>query len=145
MSETKIRVLLVDDEVYPISLYIKAMSRSGLIVDYCSTTEEAMDSHRASQSYDVILLDIMMDPGERFEGEAHQGGIRTGIFMLKELMRLHPTTPIIIITNVSDPDITAELKGMKPSVLIASKLDYPPLELVDLVERTVSKQEGVNS
>ena len=134
-------VLLVDDDKLPMKFYVKALQQKGFKVKQCLEPDSTLGfvEKKASQ-IDAIILDIMMPSGEVYKHEDTNEGLKTGVFLLKDIRRYCPSTPIVVLTNVKNPNTLNEFKG-KPLLRVVQKMEYPPFELVDLVEGMVGEQQ----
>jgi CheY-like chemotaxis protein len=126
------KLLIIDDETYPLHVYMRALEREGFSVEHSADIDDAL-CHAAKTQYDVILLDIMMSPGQRYANADHQEGLRTGTLAYSDLTRVSPNARIIVVTNVTDADVRNELCEMSPKPMIVNKVDYPPIQLIQLI------------
>ena len=134
-------VLLVDDDKLPMQFYVKALEEKGFKVRHCLEPGSALEfvGEKGSQ-IDAIILDIMMPPGDRYEHEHTNEGLRTGVFLLPDLRKYCPNIPVVVLTNVRNPDTLGLFKG-KALVEVIQKKDCPPFELAELVDEMVGKSE----
>ncbi|MFH1936314.1 MAG: response regulator [Bacteroidota bacterium] len=82
------RVLLIDDEKVAMQFYIKALRESGYEVIQVCDPDEAVEYMENSdeRTPDIIILDIMLPPGNRFRGRPDvEEGLRTGVLLYPEL------------------------------------------------------------
>jgi predicted nucleotide-binding protein len=103
---TKTKILFVDDEAYQSRLYIDAALDGGFDVQIAESVEEALELAR-SDSFDLILLDVMMPSGSFFDETETAGGFRTGKALARELSDIQPEAKIVAFTNSRDPEIEA--------------------------------------
>src|SRR5580704_2270097 len=89
-TEAHGNILVIDDERYPLILYLKALSDAGFAVRHCTTTDAGLSLARESWP-DLILLDVMMPPGQAYMEDQHDEGIRTGLLLFDDLRSLSPT------------------------------------------------------
>ena len=135
----KKHVLLVDDDRLPMQYYANALKLKGFEVQHCFDPDSALDfvKERAGQ-IDVIILDIMLPPGKAYENENTNEGLKTGVFLLKDIRDKCGNVPILVLTNVKNPKTLGEFKD-KVSVRLVQKMDCPPFKLAELVESLVSR------
>jgi DNA-binding NtrC family response regulator len=93
----KIRVLLVDDEASFIEYLGKRLAARGLEVAMAGSGEQAIQAVQAGE-LDVVVLDVKM-PG------------LSGVETLRELKRLRPSLPVIMLTGHAS--IESGVEGMK--------------------------------
>lgn len=85
------KILIVDDEEELRQRLRQALSHEQYMVDTAKNGEEALDKIVDDDSFDLIILDIMM-PGQ------------DGLSVLKELRRSSINTPVLMLTALSDLD-----------------------------------------
>ncbi len=103
---TKTKLLFVDDEAYQSRLYSDALLDGGFDVQIAESVDEALELAR-SDSFDLILLDVMMPSGSFFEETETAGGFTTGKALARELAEIQPEAKIVAFTNSRDPEIDA--------------------------------------
>ena len=79
------KVLIVDDNKLNIKVGIRVLSNFGFIIDECYDGLECLNKIKQGNTYDLILMDIMMP---NMNGEA----------CIKELKKMEITTPVIALT-----------------------------------------------
>jgi signal transduction histidine kinase len=93
---TPVRVLLVDDEPAIVSVFTKALARGGFTVTSFTRPEEALAAVvRNPAGFDVVVTDYRM-PG------------MLGLDLSRELRRLAPELPIVLISGNLDEDVLAQ-------------------------------------
>jgi CheY-like chemotaxis protein len=134
-------VLLVDDDRLPMEYYVRALEQKGFEVKQCFEPDNALElAAKECSEICAIVLDIMMPPGKKYDDvDTHQGLI-TGLFLLDDLRRHCPDTPVVVLTNVRNPKTLDKLKG-KPLVEVVQKMDYPPFEFAELVDKITKKHK----
>jgi len=91
---TKARILLVEDDRENSRMLREALTKRGYAVTEAHSGEEALASIQA-ESHDVVLSDIRM-------------GRVDGLAVLRAVSRLHPETPVIIMTGFGSVDTAVE-------------------------------------
>lgn len=136
-------ILLVDDDKLPMKFYVKALAQSGFKVKHYSEPDGALAfvEEKGSQ-IKAAILDVMMPPGEAYEGEDTKEGLRTGVFLWRDVKRLcRQDMPIVILTNVKNPETLAMFEeGPLPKVV--QKMGCPPFELAKMVSDMISENEN---
>ncbi len=130
-------VLLVDDDKLLMQLYVGALERKGYKVKHCFEPDSALAFVKENgRQIDAIILDVMMPPRKPYENEDTNGGLKTGIFLLRDLRKYCPNVPVVVLTNIRDPETLDEL-GKDPEVEVVRKFNCPPFELVDLITQKI--------
>jgi CheY-like chemotaxis protein len=99
-------ILFIDDEprfVDSCALYLRDIGQFD--IDLVANVDEAMNRLDTDNNIQLAILDIMMPPGNKFKDIDTKKGLRTGEFLYKEIRKNHPNLPIIVFTNVSNPDV----------------------------------------
>jgi two-component system copper resistance phosphate regulon response regulator CusR len=111
-----VHVLIVEDERRIASFVARGLSREGYAVQAVVDGDGALAS-AARQEPALVLLDVML-PG------------RDGIAVLRELLTLKPTLPVMMLSARSDPET-------KVAALRAGAIDYvaKPFSFDELLER----------
>ena len=135
-------LLLVDDDKLPMQFYVKALNDKGFKVERCFEPDGALGfvEEKGSQ-ISAIILDIMMPPGKAYKNEDTHEGLRTGVYLLRDIRKHCAHVPVIVLTNVKNPKTLDEFKG-KPSVKVVQKMEYPPFELAGLIDETLTTHEN---
>lgn len=109
-------VLIVEDERRIASFVARGLSREGYAVQAVADGDGALAS-AARQEPALVLLDVML-PG------------RDGIAVLRELMAMKPSLPVMMLSARSDPET-------KVAALRAGAIDYvaKPFSFDELLER----------
>jgi PAS domain S-box-containing protein len=115
------RVLFLDDNEELVSALVKTLSRQGYRVNGHTAPNAALDAVRAEpQAYDVFVSDHKM-PG------------MSGLDVARELSRIRPDLPVIIISGYVDNDLqrTARELGVRRLLHKLHTLD----ELVEVIDQ----------
>jgi DNA-binding response OmpR family regulator len=88
------KILIVEDDLKIASFVQKGLKEQGYVIDVCHDGDAGYDL-ASSESYDVILLDIML-PG------------RAGLSILRSLREQKNTVPVILLTARSGLDERVE-------------------------------------
>jgi CheY-like chemotaxis protein len=101
MSESRGRILWVDDEVELLRPHIRFLTGKGYVVDTATNGEDAVEMLKEGV-FDLIFLDEMM---------AGMGGLRT----LAKIKEIRPQVPVIMITKSEDEGLMENAIGKKIS------------------------------
>jgi len=136
------KLLLIDDDIsanQTVSVpgvgvymwyYAEELRDTGYEVTEVNSVDRAIEI-LASQSFDLILLDLMMPPGKSLAEADTATGMRTGVVFAERLAQSHPDIPVVILTMVASPSATNALHN-KPNVKkILQKTENPPSAIVE--------------
>ncbi len=121
MPESKIRVLLADDEAH-IRLMLKTvmMSMGAIVVGEAKNGAEAIEFYRREQPH-IAFLDINMP-------------IKTGIDALKEIKNEFPDALVMMMTSVADMETIEQCLEAGAANYILK--DTPIQELKQMIKET---------
>jgi DNA-binding NtrC family response regulator len=117
----KKKALVIDDEQIVLDSVGALLLDKGFEVDVCLTGREGLD-WAIERKYDVILTDIRMPD---------IGGMR----VLRDVKRIHPTLPVIMITGYASVD--SAVQAMKLGAAEYIEKPFEPEQLIDAVNRAL--------
>ena len=129
MTETKLRVLVLDDEPIVCKRLQPALEKLGFAVDTFTQSVEAM--HQVQQStYDIVITDLKMKEID-------------GMRFLEEVKKRHPQTEVIVITGFATMETAKQSfqKGVFDFIAKPFKLS----EIQDVVTRAAAKLRGAKA
>lgn len=129
MSESNSRILVVDDDRRLRELISKFITESGYRVENAASAPEAR-SHLAAQSFDMIVLDIMM-PGE------------TGIELTQSLRESGNLIPILFLT--AKDTVEDRIYGLDSGGDDYLQKPFEPTELLARMRAILRRQAKVQS
>jgi CheY-like chemotaxis protein len=118
----KKRILLVDDEPDVTTAFGMILQDEGLEVHTFNDSLSALSKFNASQSYDLVLLDIKMPNMDGFQ-------------LYEEIRKIDDTVKVCFITAYEVDYST--LKGRFPKLEIHNSLIKKPIGSEDLVRRVM--------
>lgn len=136
-------VMLIDDDREPMKFYVMALEREGFEVKQIPGPDEAIGYVRnpSNPRPDIIILDIMLPPGKRYEGKFEcDEGLRTGILLYPELKEYCHNVPFLVLTNLKKA--RKDFRKVDSDVSILQKIDTPPFDLVRRVKGIIKR--GIN-
>ncbi len=119
-------ILLVEDETRVADFIRRGLSAEGWSVDHAADGEDALE-HAASNTYDVILLDLML-PGIQ------------GQDVCRKLRARKSTTPILMLTALDSPEEKVEGLKMGADDYLPKPFDFE--ELIARVEALHRRATG---
>jgi DNA-binding NtrC family response regulator len=123
MTETKLRVLVLDDEPIVCKRLQPALEKLGFAVDTFTQSVEAM--HQVQQTaYDIVITDLKMKEID-------------GMRFLEEVKKQRPQTEVIVITGFATMETAKQSfqKGVFDFIAKPFKLS----EIQDVVTRAAAK------
>lgn len=100
------RILFLDDDVFQTKYNVAELEKD-FIVDRYSNVDDALSDivskKDAGYAWAGAVLDIMMPPGQ-FAGVSPDG-METGWHFFKELRKIQPKIPVIVITNLGENEV----------------------------------------
>jgi CheY-like chemotaxis protein len=129
------KILFVDDERTPTEYFVNAL-RADHKVNFVRMAADAKKEVAKADDfdYDAVILDIMMPPGP-YAAESPDG-LRTGLYILRDLRLRHPEIPVIALTNAVDPALLEALQ-LQPNVKTLDKTQILPSALPEIVKAVV--------
>ncbi len=121
MTNSKYKILLVDDDTFISDMYALKFSKAGHELDVANTVDEAIDKLRAHNDYDAIATDIIM-PG------------KDGYDFLRIVQEedLVGDAVILVLSNQDGPEEKKRFKklGAKEHIVKAHALPNEVLEMI---------------
>ncbi len=137
-------ILFIDDEKREMDSYVRELELSGYQVSFQKNVDAAIDFFEGNfREIELLVLDIMMPPGEVFKNVDTEGGLTTGIHVYKRVRQRFPTLPVVILTNVTDENIIESFRK-EAHCRFLSKEEYLPFELVDEIKEVLLRAQGQN-
>ena len=122
----KMRVLLVEDD-YAVSQSIETMlKKEGMVVDATDLGEDGLDIAKL-YDYDIIILDLMLPDMNGYE-------------VLKNLRSAKVTTPVLILSGLSEPD--KKVKGLGYGADDYLTKPFDKAELLARIQAVVRRSKG---
>lgn len=136
------QVLLIDDDKESMKYYEMAMRLDGYDIGRAMNPDEAMEYVTHHPEPDIVILDIMLPPGDLFaENPECDQGLRTGILLYPELRQHYGKVPFIVLTNLRNPDTIRDFSEIAPNVPVHQKIDTPPQKLLDMLRKMVPQED----
>jgi CheY-like chemotaxis protein len=137
----KRHVLLIDDDVLCMRWYLEALKEEDFEAYQVRDPDAAIEylSNTHTLRPDVIVLDIMLPPGQRYRGRPDcRGGLDTGILLYEEIRKICTDVPVIFLTSVLNP---STLSALRPKAAVYDKSDLAPFELASVLRRVLGEED----
>jgi CheY-like chemotaxis protein len=128
-------ILIIDDNKYPTIYYVRELEQEGFIVKHVRDPDKAFE-FIATTKPSLVISDIMMPPGERYQDKDKEGGLMTGYFIYSDLRALYPELPIIILTNMMNEKRLAGFP-IENNLKVLKKLECLPDDLLEIVYKMI--------
>jgi len=131
-------VLIIDDDHLVMNVYEAALRKRGFEVtrfggEQC--VDEALQFLRErAKAVDIIVVDIMMPPGEALKDQDTDQGMKTGVFLLKMLKDSYPDLPLLVLTNVQNEETLELVRRVAPQTKVLRKAYCLPFDLADEIK-----------
>jgi|SRR5580704_4153578 DNA-binding NtrC family response regulator len=131
-------LLLIDEDSASMRYYLLEFREAKFLCKHCRNVDDALvELKERGSTYDLVLLDSAMPPGEAYAKVETEAGTQTGKFLFEDIRKLLPDVPVIILTNFSSLEwIQNACKG--PHVAVVRKLEMLPIELIDKVQKMIN-------
>jgi len=110
------RILFVDDEDWSVKPYFEKLRDRGCEVDLAVDGDGAL-AHLQQQRYDLVVLDIMLPPGEKMGRGVEPR--KTGEVLLRRLragelpkLKTAAEVPVMVLTAVTDQKLADKLQEL---------------------------------
>ncbi|MBL8151992.1 MAG: response regulator [Blastocatellia bacterium] len=131
-------ILFVDDEEKRMDSYRLILERELEPVCFFNNVDKAMDYFQKEiSSIKLLILDIMMPPGDAFKDENTEEGLRTGLNFYDRVRSKTSNLPIIIFTNVTEENVEDHFKA-DPKCRFLKKSDVFIFELVEEAKKLLN-------
>jgi DNA-binding NtrC family response regulator len=132
-------ILLIDDDKLPMKYYTKALEESGFAVEHFVEPDGALKFMEKNKTdIDMVVLDIMMPSGKTYKEKDTKMGLTTGLFLFKDIKSIAPKVPVIVLTNVRNPETLNEF----PKECLFQKMNTPPFKLVEIIAKNIGGVDG---
>jgi DNA-binding response OmpR family regulator len=132
-------VVLIDDDHGPMDYYVEAMETRGFVVTQFDSVDETYKwlDDVDTPPPDLVVVDIMLPPQTRLAAEQTDNGVRSGVFVARDILKKWPTMPILVLTNRPEPGVT----GLLPAgTKVIAKFETAPFGFADFVLGTLSQK-----
>ncbi len=131
------KILLIDDESRGIDAYfqeLKLAFKNKYEIIFVKNVGSAYEFLQKNHDrIKLVILDVMMPPGELLKDVDTDYALRTGVCFHKEIRKIFSDLPIIMFTNFSSEELETQINQDKQSKFL-HKPNYLPFELVDEIK-----------
>lgn len=139
------RILFIDDELCPgqqqpsgnyMWYYTVALKDADYdVVEVLGPDDALAELANKDQHFDLVILDIMMPPGNAYKDDDTRNGLRTGVLLARRIENDWPKLPILVLTNVLEPEALDALKALPSVKRILTKPKYTPFQVFEEIRR----------
>jgi CheY-like chemotaxis protein len=121
------------DVIYPV---VRPLEKAGYQIITFRNAKEALKSVKQIRKADLILLDMLLPPGQTGEELNHYAGLS----LLRELREVHKVSNRVVVFTVVTPDNLMErLRELGVADIVRKPI--LPSELKERIERALANQE----
>lgn len=133
-------ILFVDDEGRRfVGSYLEELERSGFSVHHEVGVDSALAFLRGNlTNIGLLILDVMMPPGEAFKEVDTDEGRTTGIPFFEAVRALASDLPVIILTNNTKAEVRQRFLR-EDKCWFYQKYEHLPHELVEKVRKIMAQ------
>lgn len=142
--ETRKKIIWIDDDINRSFLrpYVVELMDNDFDIIKVNASDDVknnLENMKGDNSLVAIIIDIAMPTGNIINFRKARGGLRTGIIILKDLLKNenYAKVPKIVFTNVDDEEVKKFCKGNDIPYL--KKVEYFPDMLVDEIMNLIDK------
>jgi CheY-like chemotaxis protein len=135
-------IIIVDDSKLSISAFLEELALTGFKVSHYRSVDSCLEFVKTKRHVDIFVLDIMMPPGNAYRSRNTDDGLFTGRLLAHDIRRLYPITPIVFLSNLSDPiniDGFSRSRELLGNVVFLNKVDVSPVHFSKLINSILSK------
>lgn len=129
-------IVYVDDEPRLIDSYIRELQFDYEVKHFSDVDKLFEFLAKKNNNVQLLILDVMMPPGNQLTLEQTQDGLKTGLVLYEKIRKDNRELPIIIFTNITKDEQNEIVKKIDQDkkARFLQKEDYLPFELVDEVQ-----------
>ncbi|MEW6237221.1 MAG: response regulator [Candidatus Omnitrophota bacterium] len=130
------RVMLIDDEQIWLKEYKRALEYEKYEIISLKNPDEVYTyyQNKLNPKPDIIILDIMMNSKRYKNDDGFSQGMRTGILFYPKLKEFFPDVPILVLTNVADPEKRNDIIQTTGNEKLFMKIDTTPTNLINIIK-----------
>jgi len=133
------KILWIEDDYYHLQGLIRPLLDLGFIIDYAESYNEALESLKNWQIYDLIILDLLLpNMQEKYSNEKLEP-YHYGKKLFYHMKELGVNKPILIISIVQFKDIINELLNNGASMHL-EKIDLLPFQVKEAICSLLDKK-----
>jgi CheY-like chemotaxis protein len=129
-----VRVLYLEDEEDTLEVLPLYLREEGIEIIGTLSIEDALQ-WVSEQSFDAVLLDIMMPPTENMDDESLDYGRLTGIEVARRVKAIKPGLPIVAFTVLTDREIRKQIRDAGVIAIISKPCE--PDVIADTLLRVI--------
>ena len=130
-------ILFLDDEEQRMKPYVEMCIFEGLDVKPIFDPEQAWRLlEENAGEVELLILDVMMPSGDRFDRPRALDGIRTGVVFLEEMRKKWVSLPVLLFTSSNDKHLDA-IAQQYPRTYLERKQAVLPDQLPNLIKSII--------
>ena len=102
----KQNILVVEDDIFIANRYADSLNDAGFAARVATSPDQAIEViQKCRFRFDLVSLDMPMEPGERYTERTSAGGQKTGLLLARELKEKIPNVKLLACTGYDYPDV----------------------------------------
>ncbi len=131
-------VLWVDDDVYFIHQLAGYVRDTGVDIRVAESADKALElMDQLGEKVSMVIVDMMMPPGESFSDLETKGGYTTGLALTRRILQSRPAMPILAFSVASDSETMTWFDSNTEGYLVKPAR---PNEIVRAIHRAVGSR-----
>lgn len=135
MKTSPKKIVWIEDDTDIINDVVRPLERGGYLIERFYSVKDALDHLDALRACDLILLDLIIPPGETEEHFGHYPGMQ---LLRKFRTEFELKQPVIVLSVVADVEVFQDLKELSAEIenkpILPSKLKRLVEEALGVVE-----------
>jgi CheY-like chemotaxis protein len=132
---SKKKIVWIEDDTDIINDVVRPLERGGYAIERFYTVKEALDNIETLRACDLILLDLIIPPGETDERFGHY----PGMYLLRTFRQKYQfDQPVIVLSVVADAEVFQDLKELDAEIenkpILPSKLKRLVEEVLEITD-----------
>ena len=133
--KTAKKIVWIEDDTNIINDVVRPLERSGYVIERFYTVKEALENEEALRACDLILLDLIIPPGDTDDHFGHY----PGMYLLRTFREQYKLEqPVIVLSVVADAEVFQDLKTLNAEIenkpILPSKLKRLVEEMLEIEE-----------
>jgi CheY-like chemotaxis protein len=135
------QIVFIDDETLHIDYYLSALRGLGHESRHYKSPDSFLTALKSGERYSIYVTDLMMPSYGLYSERETQGGLLTGMCLVKDIRKIEIEAPVIVFSNLNIHTIISQVReelAATTNLFIVPKSDYPPREFADTLDAIIN-------